>query len=750
MGVEDYPSNEIGDLPGVSDFGGTFNYLMWSPGTQVTLCNVPWNSDYRDIVHFESKAALNTYLTNASNTGPSINITRMTYARPGQPIRINIPFNAAYKFNYLRVQNNMQPVTGTTRKQGGVEETYNDETQVLYYFITDVRYLAPNTTELTVQLDVWQSFSDVVSFGNCYIERGHIGIANQNAFASFGREYLTIPEGLDMGGEYEINGVYEKTIANLRDGDTEPAILVASTTDLTSDPGTVDDPNLRSASGSGWAGLPNGCDMYLFETIADWREFLTHMADMPWVTQGIISVTAIPDFYEKGSTGIGHPDNTSHTAGASNFIKLNTGSSANAAVNAMTTGNDIHNLRSNWRNDIDLGRYWRLKKFLTYPYTLVELTTYTGNPIILKPESMSGGDIDIVLKFYQSIPSPRVVAIPYRYNAGSGSGVLYDGTLGNIISDGGEMYDMQTGIFNMPMFSVINNGYMGYLASNSNTIAYQHSSADWSQNRAMRGADVAAGNAGRSNVNSLRAGQRGLNAMGATTQLANDTAMYKGLQSVGNSTVDGLQAAVVGNIPGAINAIQGQVNAGVDYAISTNQRTKQFGIDYGVTSGNVDDAFNTGKANIDSNLEYANYAAKGDYQNAIAGINAKVQDAQMIQPTTSGQVGGDSFQLAMNKWAVYAKVKVIQPAAMAMIGEYWLRYGYAVNRFGMLPSDFQVMSKFTYWKLTETYITSSRCPEMFRQTIRGIFEKGVTVWANANDIGQVDLATNAPKPGVTL
>ena len=45
------------------------------------------------------------------------------------------------------------------------------------------------------------------------------------------------------------------------------------------------------------------------------------------------------------------------------------------------------------------------------------------------------------------------------------------------------------------------------------------------------------------------------------------------------------------------------------------------------------------KFNADTNLAMAKFAANGDYANAIAGINAKVQDSRMIAPTTSGGVG---------------------------------------------------------------------------------------------------------------
>jgi hypothetical protein len=60
------------------------------------------------------------------------------------------------------------------------------------------------------------------------------------------------------------------------------------------------------------------------------------------------------------------------------------------------------------------------------------------------------------------------------------------------------------------------------------------------------------------------------------------------------------------------------------------------------------------------------------------------------------------------------------------------------------------MSKFTYWKLTETYITAATIPESFKQVIRGIFEKGVTVWADPSYIGNTDLADNAILGGIAL
>ena len=93
---------------------------------------------------------------------------------------------------------------------------------------------------------------------------------------------------------------------------------------------------------------------------------------------------------------------------------------------------------------------------------------------------------------------------------------------------------------------------------------------------------------------------------------------------------------------------------------------------------------------------------------------------------------------------------MLSPGALRFIGEYWLRYGYAMNIFYKIPKNFMVMTKFTYWQCQETTVRSSTCPESFRQVIRGIFEKGVTVWANKNDIGNIDFGDNKPIKGVRI
>jgi len=719
MGIKDLPPHDG------SSFGLEFNYSVWTPGTTVQLCNVPWASDYRDVVYFSTQAKLDEYLTN--NAGPSVSFSGLTYAKPGNPVRISLPFNAAYKFNYLRVHNATQPVSG-------------DSPRTFYYFINDVRYVAPNTTELHIQLDVWQTFHRNASFGNCYIERGHIGIANENQFNDYGREYLTVPEGLDVGGEYRIIRSYKKDIAAINTGDNPGvAILVTSTVSLTDSGGDVNAPKLSTANGSSFEGIPNGAELYYFDSVGQFRSFMSAFSQKPWITQGILSITAIPKITAWTVDGVQVADDIVLDGMVTPVKKLIQGS----------VHNKKHNLASNFRGEVAeqlADRYKHLKKFQVYPYTVVELTSYTGTPLILKPESMGGANIEVLQLTHLAPPSPRIAFIPYKYNSTAGM-IDEVSSAGEIVNDNAEFLDMQTGIFNFPQFSLVNNGYLTYMAANSHSIAYQQQAADWSQTRALAGNSLAfdQASAGMGLAQTLNRNQ--VSAATQTTALANTTAGYRALQGGVNGAIGGVaQGGPAGVASGALAA----ANSAVDYAIQTNQNNQQLGINTGLANAQTRAGVENQGYLRDTNRAYADFAARGDYENAIAAINAKVQDARMIQPTTVGQVGGDAFNLVTFKWGVYAKVKTLQQAMIHVIGEYWLRYGYAINRFGRMPINYQVMTRFTYWKLRETYITSSTCPEMFKQTLRGIFEKGVTVWNNASDIGNIDIADNDPLPGVRL
>ena len=720
--------SQIQELPEPTTFGYGFNYAVWSANTTVTLANVPWNNDYRDVVKFDNQVGLDNYLDHSA--GPVTVTTGVTYAAVGRPIRLPIPFEAANTYNYLRAYNPAQP-----------SASGQDRGRAYYYFVIGVNYIAPDVTELILQLDVFQSFVYGAGFGNIYLERGHMGIANQESFRNFGRDYLTVPEGFDLGNEYMVSLMYNMSVGSARfeisGGLQDYAIMVISSTSLDADAGTVDAPKLTSAKGSRMENLPNGAEIYLFNSLDHFKLFMEAMQDKPWVTQGIISIQAVPRLQRYD-------------------VQLESQFIAGDIPVDRVIGGVLKQKKTpvvlNWRTQVDLGRYARLTKFVTYPYTVVEMTSNTGTPLVLKPECWQDDHMDVVEVPHFAPPNARLGFYPYRYNTVPGMAVQED--VNGVIHDGGEHYAMMTGIMNFPTFSVVNNGYMMFMASNTNSIAYQHANADWSQQRAIAGAQADYSNSSVGIQNQGNQTSIGVTAAGQSTNIANEAQtnhmMINGAFGVAGGIARGAAMGPMGALTGGASGALNWAQSGLNNAVDMNARNQQLGVSNTAALSSLTSNQQSAGLVRDTNWDLAQFSANGDYANAIAGINAKVQDAKLTQPTTAGQVGGDAFNLATYRWGVDLKVKTLQPQVMAAIGEFWLRYGYAVNRFTRMPASLMVMDKFTYWKCKEVYVTHAECPETFKQTLRGIFEKGVTVWKNPTDIGNVDTATNAPLAGVVL
>lgn len=716
--------NQIYDPPRRRDFGLDFNYASWNESTTLKLCNVPWNNDYRDIVKFPNRAALNAYIDALPSDEPNMTAT---YAKPEQPVTLDVPFNRALRYNYLRARNAAQPTVI------GGEDIARD----FYYFVTSVTYVAPNTTRLTLQLDAWQTFGFEATFGNCYIDRGHIGIANVNAFSNYGRDFLTVPEGLETGGEYRVSYAnYTDVMSYDKD------VLVVSSVNLNADPGTVDDPKLQSATGGYFQNIPSGAGVYIFTTHA-FVNFMDYFKEKPWITEGIISATLIPKMTRY------FPDFVYKTRTLEN---PSGGTQIDSSVNTSNR-HVFHNLATNWRNRVSTtipARYRHLTKFLTFPYLAIELTMSQGTPVILKPESWKTVHARVWERYVLTPPGQRISIHPINYNSDTETDA--EATLGSY-TEWGDLLDVSTQMSNFPTIPIVNDGAISYLASNANSLVYQNQAASWAQQRALRGNETSYDQSSRGMETTNELASIGRNTDSAMTGLTNQTAQQQAMLNAATGVVGGAAGglvagpggAAVGAVTGAGGAVAGLIGTGIQTSANNQALALRNAQSQQATGAQL------GQAGYvrDTNRNLADWAARGDYENTIAGLNARTQDAMLTQPSISGQMGGEAGNVIWNTAGVMIKFKLIDNAAIRTVGEYWLRYGYAVRMFAKLPASLMVMSKFTYWKLSETYVQGNM-PEPFKQAIRGIFEKGVTVWANPADIGNIDIADNTPLEGVVL
>lgn len=705
--------------------GLDFSYAQWTADTEITLTNVPWDNDYRDIVKFDSQAALDRYINDQGSTRPRI--SNVNYAKPLQPIRLNIPFNVAYRYNYLRASLPAAPGFGDIKK------TY-------YYFITDITYVGPKVTQFNLQLDVWQTFGPDVTFGNSYIERGHIGIAHTKNFDNYGRDYLTSPEGLDVGGEYRHVAKRSKKIfdKNTGNGFMDMQVLVCSTVQLEDVP-LNGKPSVKTARGDKVQGIPSGAEYYVFRSLTEFETFMRVYAVVPWVTQGIVSITIIPNISRYGYT-------LRQATGRLNIPLWK--------IESTTGQGDYRDMFPDWRNsDEILGdipeRYRHLKKFLTYPYLTIEVTTWTGSPIVLKPESWADPNARLHDKIALTPPNQRVVIYPHKYNANPGSTheQRNNGIHTDFYDDNGDYLDVSTQISNFPQLAIVNNMAISVLASQRNGINQQYAAADWGQQRALASNQTSYDQASSSIDNSVEQGRLARNQDIASTNIMNDQANLRALSSAAGSVANSLTVPTPASAASsAIGIGQAALNRTIDVQGSINQLNQRNATAVGSAGSSI------ANQNYvrDTNKSLADWAAKGDYQQTIAALNAKVQDIRMTQPSVSGQVGGEAFNVIHDSAEVSVRFKMISPNELSIIGEFWLRYGYSVRRFGIIPKSLMVMTRFTYWKLAEAYLVDTRIPQVFKNSIRGMFEKGVTVWKDPRDIGNIDIADNKPLPNIVL
>lgn len=692
----------------------------WPVGTEVTLMQVPWDANYRDIVIWDDVQQRNTYLDAQALSGTGWRSKRFSYCRPNDPISVPVPYSAAYKYNYVVVQNPMQPVDG------------EEQPLKLCYFILSTDYVAPGTTQLTLQLDVIQTYQFGVCLGNMFVERGHMGVSNavfkngvQNLQGQYLRKYLNVPEGLDVGDSYVManHEWYPLTDASTFD---IGKIIIISSADLAADPGTIDNPNLNVADGQNADGIPSGCNVYSM-TLSTFKAVLNAMKEKSWVAQCIQSVSTFPARLLSAGTDVqlfGNSGITMQFLGETDTLEL-------PLKTYATTGNIYQQLS----NGVPDG-YHDLYKAYTYPYSVIELTAYNGNSVFVKPELVYGNTLALTVIGCAVAPFARIGVFPTNYGQAfeGGQPVNYnqyawhgfDGSDHRGVIPSGDFLDSCLWLADFPQFSIVNSNYITYLASTAHTRAYQYESAGWQNAKSNAASDL------------------------AYTQAMNQTALNEANRydqgPIGAPQIANYAGQAMGAIESGLNRLTGQP------AVSSNEITLAGAANYLAQRQTGNLAFNAtqdlSRQVAGQNLDYAKYAARGDYANQIAAINATVQDAALQAPSTVGQMGGQGFMWKNGLVGFAVNYKTAGGAAMRTVCDFWARYGYKIQRFynfgNAKMTALKIMNHFSYWKVSETYITCAKANEAEKDAIRGVLEKGVTVWGNPSEIGNIAPAANTP------
>lgn len=150
-----------------------FDYDKWSDidNAVLTFTNVNWDAEYKSVVDWKTDEARDLYFDTLQNkytidSGWNFKQLEQFNVRAGKHmgvIRVAEPYESMIKFNYVKIELFRQPVNseGTRR-------------EIFYYFISPtISKIAPNTTELILELDSWTTFKNSLNISGLNLTRGH-------------------------------------------------------------------------------------------------------------------------------------------------------------------------------------------------------------------------------------------------------------------------------------------------------------------------------------------------------------------------------------------------------------------------------------------------------------------------------------------------------------------------------------------------------------------------------------------------
>lgn len=202
-------------LKGDNDFPGTanvrpfeqyrneFDYERWSANVTLTLYNVPWDADGRNVVKFEGDAARDDWFK--GQQGRPLKLPNAIGRRPDDSIKLPLPFDELQRYNYLVVDYGV----ATSASQPLDYETGDGFTRH-YYFITSVEYAGPSTTVARLQNDFWTTYVNKAEVPMLMLERGHWPVAHSNVDSYLSNpadnsSYLVTPD-VTYGGDTLVKG----------------------------------------------------------------------------------------------------------------------------------------------------------------------------------------------------------------------------------------------------------------------------------------------------------------------------------------------------------------------------------------------------------------------------------------------------------------------------------------------------------------------------------------------------------------
>lgn len=174
--------------------------------------------------------------------------------------------------------------------------------------------------------------------------------------------------------------------------------------------------------------------------------------------------------------------------------------------------------------------------------------------------------------------------------------------------------------------------------------------------------------------------------------------------------------------------------AGTQNIQSTTLNTNNTKASNDTSSGIATNNANTSNANASASRNQSVDNAKRVMINTRSNVNAAWRDLLNHTAQPVGAYGGDNFGQATGLDTITVKIVTEDNGAIAAAGDYMLRYGIASNKLYSKPS-LTPCKHFTYWQTADIWALCPLAQNEQLQTIRDIFNTGVTIWNRPEEVG---------------
>lgn len=221
--------------------------MQIAPNTIIRLLkNVPLDNSYTNTINFNDVGAQSSYFSGLSKH----TLSNYTYQRKEMVLKVNVKADDCLDCNYLMYQN-----TSFGNKW-------------FYAFIVNTEYISNETTAITFEIDVMQTWYFDYTLLPSFVEREHSVTDNVGD--------NLVPENLELGE-------YRYTDLGLTGLFQMPQIVVASTFDK----------NFNPAVGGMYGGVYSGLCYNVFSSYTTCNDFLIQATDKN-LSDGIVSIFMLP------------------------------------------------------------------------------------------------------------------------------------------------------------------------------------------------------------------------------------------------------------------------------------------------------------------------------------------------------------------------------------------------------------------------------------------------------------------------